>query len=186
MSAVSMYSKYLGDEIADSLPAVGIEFPLIITRNGMKIARAVLGKEDDGSLIFAGNIHEGDKVQFGYGNSGMILSEAVNTRKQIDMPCVESIFIYSCMARRRFLNEAISIELTPLANLAPSVGFFTYGEFFTSTENSDSRFFDGMNCELLNQTMTVLSMSESDEPSGYIFEDKSYRNEIAEARSLSG
>ena len=179
ISTVAMYAKYLGEEIADSLPAVGIEFPLIITRDGMKIARAVLGKEGDGSLVFAGNINEGDSVQFGYGNSGAILSQAVHTKKQVDMPCVESIFIYSCMARRRFLNEAIAIELTPLAHLAPTVGFFTYGEFFTN-----GKFFEGCHadsCELLNQTMTVLAMSEHDEPSEYIFEDKSYRNEIAEA-----
>lgn len=171
ISAVDVYAKYLGEEIADSLPAVGIEFPLIITRNGMKIARAVLGMHGDGSLIFAGNINEGDQVQFGYGNSGMILSQTLNTKEQINMPCVESIFIYSCMARRRFLNAAIAIELTPLAHLAPTSGFFTYGEFFKAKDKK---------AELLNQTMTVLSMSESDEASEYSFEDKSYRNEIAE------
>ena len=180
MSAVSIYAKYLGEDIADSLPAVGIEFPLIIKRNGMKIARAVLGREGDGSLIFAGNVHEGDEVQFGYGNAGMILGQAANTKEQISMPCVESIFVYSCMARRRFLNEAVTIELTPLAHLAPTVGFFTYGEFFKA-HNQKEKFFDGANCELLNQTMTVISMSESDEPSAYTFEDKSYRNEIAES-----
>ena len=172
ISAVDVYAKYLGEEIADSLPAVGIEFPLIITRNGMKIARAVLGMHGDGSLIFAGNINEGDQVQFGYGNSGMILSQTLNTKEQINMPCVESIFIYSCMARRRFLNAAIAIELTPLAHLAPTSGFFTYGEFFKAADKEG---------ELLNQTMTVLSMSESDEASEYKFEDKSYRNEITEA-----
>ena len=170
ISAVDIYAKYLGEELADSLPAVGIEFPLIITRNGLKIARAVLGRESDGSLIFAGNVHKGDQVQFGYGNSGMILSAASKTKELVNMPCVESIFIYSCMARRRFLKDAIAIELTPLAHLAPTTGFFTYGEFF----KADS-------CELLNQTMTVLSMSEHDEKSAYTFEDKSYRNEIEES-----
>ncbi len=170
ISAVDVYQKYLGANIANSLPAVGMEFPLIINRNGMKIARAVLGKESDGSLVFAGNLHEGDEVQFGYGNAGMILSEALNVKEQIDMPCVESIFVYSCMARRRFLDEAIAIELTPLAHLAPTVGFFTYGEFFKQE-----------NCELLNQTMTVLSMSETDTQSTYKFQDKSPQNEIVES-----
>ena len=179
VAAVDIYAKYLGEEIADSLPAVGIEFPLIITRNGMKIARAVLGREGDGSLIFAGNIHTGDEVQFGYGNSGMILSQALNTKDQIVLPCVESIFVYSCMARRRFLNEAVAIELTPLAHVAPTVGFFTYGEFFSSGKFIEPC--DNNGCELLNQSMTVLSMSESDAISDYKFEDKSYRNEIEEA-----
>ncbi len=170
ITAVDIYAKYLGPETADLLPAIGIEFPLVIKRDGMKIARAVLGKKSDGSLIFAGNLHEGDQVQFGYGNTEMILREAIHTKEKINLPCVESIFIYSCMARRRFLHEAISIELTPLAHLAPTVGFFTYGEFFKAN-----------NYELLNETMTVISMSETKEKSTYKFEDKSYRNEIAES-----
>jgi len=53
------------------------------------------------------------------------------------------------MARRRFLEDAIRAELTPLANIAPTTGFFTYGEFFKSKK-----------CELLNQTMTIITMSE--------------------------
>ncbi len=172
ISTVDIYEKYLGANIANSLPAIGMTFPLVIKRGGMKIARAVLGKEEDGSLIFAGNLHEGDKVQFGYGNSGMILSEATYTQEKIGMPNVESIFIYSCMARRRFLNESIAIELTPLAHLAPTVGFFTYGEFYKN-----------INYELLNQTMTVLSMSETDLVSNYTFEDKLHQNEIIESCS---
>jgi signal transduction histidine kinase/ActR/RegA family two-component response regulator len=151
-SAVDIYAKYLGQEIADLLPAVGIEFPLIITRDGIKVARAILGKEDDGSLIFAGNLAVGDKVHFGYGHSGMILKESMQMKDKFASSAVESIFIYSCMARRRFLEEAICLELTPLANIAPTAGFFTYGEFFKSRQ-----------CELLNQTMTVIAMSEGDE-----------------------
>lgn len=152
VSAVDTYKKYLGEEAAASLPAIGVEFPLIISRNGVKVARAALGKEEDGSLIFAGNLHEGDKVHFGYGNSNMILKESINTAESFNDTPVESIFIYSCMARRRFLEDAISLELCPLSKLAPTSGFFTYGEFFTSND-----------CELLNQTMTVLTLSENEE-----------------------
>lgn len=150
-SAVKIYEQYLGKEIADLLPAVGIEFPLIISRHGEKIARAVLGKGDDGSLTFAGNLAEGDIVHFGYGNSSMILKESIDRKQEYDDLPLESIFVYSCMGRRRFLEDAISLELTPLASLAPTSGFFTYGEFFKAEQ-----------CELLNQTMTILALSESE------------------------
>jgi len=160
-SAVSIYSKYLGEEMAGLLPAIGIEFPLIITRDGVKIARAVLGKEDDDSLIFAGNVLEGDSVRFGYGNTGMILKDSTNVKETFSAQMPESIFIYSCMARRRFLQEAISVELTPLAEIAPTVGFFTYGEFYKAKK-----------CELLNQTMTIIAMSEVDEVGPRNFVDK--------------
>ena len=168
-SAVDIYAQYLGDDIAGSLPAVGIEFPLIISRDGVKIARAVLGKGDDGSLTFAGNLAVGDEVRFGYGNSDMILQESVKTEDDFSSFSAETIFIYSCMARRRFLEEAISLELTPLANIAPTSGFFTYGEFFKAKK-----------CELLNQTMTVIAMSESDETKNYTFENTIDSTELAE------
>ena len=169
-TAVSIYAQYLGVEIAESLPAVGIEFPLIITRNGVKIARAVLGKEDDGSLVFAGNLAVGDVVRFGYGHSGMILKESSYTKNKFSSDTIESIFIYSCMARRRFLEETISTELTPFANIAPTTGFFTYGEFYKAEQ-----------CELLNQTMTVISMSESDEKREYTFDNSVTSSHVDDA-----
>jgi len=168
-TAVDTYAKYLGEDIASSLPAVGIEFPLIIMRDGVKIARAVLGKEDDGSLIFAGNLSVGDQVHFGYGNSGMILQESIHTKDKFSSSAIESIFIYSCMARRRFLEEAICIELTPLAKIAPTAGFFTYGEFFKAN-----------NCELLNQTMTILAMSENETIQEHQFIDQTDSTDIDE------
>ena len=169
-TAVAIYAQYLGEDIADSLPAIGIEFPLIITRDGVKIARAVLGKEADGSLVFAGNIAEGDTVHFGYGHSGMILKESAYTKDAFAATAVESVFIYSCMARRRFLEESVSTELTPFANMAPTSGFFTYGEFYKKD-----------NCELLNQTMTVISLSEQDEMQAYTFVDKQKNAKIFDA-----
>lgn len=73
-TAYDTYAHYLGEDIARGLPSVGIEFPLIIQRDGVSVARAVTAMEDDGSLIFAGNIKTGDRVMFGYGDSDAILS----------------------------------------------------------------------------------------------------------------
>ena len=62
----------------------------------------------------------------------------------------EAFFIYACMARRRYLNNLMGVELQPFAQNAPTSGFFTYAEFF-HTNNSNV---------LLNQSLTVLSLSE--------------------------
>jgi len=133
------------------LPAIGIEFPLIIQRNGIVVARASVGLNDDGSLIFAGNLHEGDVVQFGSGNSEQILNNSNKKAMALNDVPIESIFIYSCMARRRFLGESINSEISATASIASSSGFFTYGEYFT----------DYNNCELMNETMTMLALSEN-------------------------
>ena len=149
-TAYDTYAHYLGEDTAIQLPKIGIEFPLIIERNGITIARAVIAKHDDGSLSFAGNLKNGDKVKFGYGDTEGILRESkvlINTLKESPP---EVHFIYSCMARRRFLENGIEYETMPLQDIAPTSGFFTYGEFFTSKKN-----------ELLNQTMTIVSLQEN-------------------------
>ena len=148
--AKDIYKHYFG-EIADDVVKIGVEFPLIINKNNVKIARAVIGQNDDGSLVFAGNINEGDLVQFGYGNIESILSKDANLFNTLAKFDIESIFIYSCMARRRFLEENIKYEIEPFGKIADVSGFFTYGEFFSN--NKDNIFF--------NQTMTVLTLSET-------------------------
>ena len=42
--AVELYRRYFGDKTAERLPKVGIEFPLMVQRGSMQVARAVLGK----------------------------------------------------------------------------------------------------------------------------------------------
>jgi len=148
MSAFNFYKKYLGEDIAQELPKTGIEFPLIIDEQGFKKARAVTAIHEDESLSFAGNITTGEDVYIGIGEVTNILSNKIENIYNIS---VESFFIYSCMARRRFIPNLIHEEIEPFANIAPTSGFFTYGEFFTDSKP-----------KLLNQTMTAIALSESD------------------------
>ena len=147
ISAVDFYTRYLGQESSDELPATGIEFPLIKVENGVDIARAVIQKHDDGSLSFAGNMYENDKIYIGIGNSSKILS---NSMQELDGVEVESFFIYSCMARRRYLLDLTQKELEPFASMSTVSGFFTYGEFYTKGTS-----------KLLNETLTAVALSES-------------------------
>ncbi len=153
MSAVDFYAKYLGQDVVDKLPATGIEFPLIIEKNGYQIARAVLSKNEDNSLNFAGNLACGDKVKLGFGNAELILKESLSALQHMYKYSVESFFIYSCMARRRYMPRFIQMEIKPFALSAPTTGFFTYGEFFHKDEHN----------ELLNQSLTVVALSEASE-----------------------
>jgi len=151
-TAVETYSYYLGKDISEQLPHIGIEFPLILEKDGIEIARAAIGKYDDGSLLFAGNLHELDEVRFAYGNADKILGKTQYHIDKLYNQPIESIFIYSCMARRRFMPEKIENETLIYNQIAPTSGFYTYGEFFCSEKNK----------ELLNQSMTILALSEVD------------------------
>jgi len=151
VSCVDIYAKYLGSDIARCLPETGIEFPLIIKKGALRIPRAVIGNNNDGSLIFAGNLNEGDKVTFGYGNIDAIVDSGSNIYRDVNVKNSESIFVYSCMARKALLQENIEEEMMPLSYISTVSGFFTYGEFFSNERDK----------EFLNQTMTILCLSEN-------------------------
>jgi nitrogen-specific signal transduction histidine kinase len=151
IKAIDIYAKYLGEDIAKKLPEVGIEFPLIIQKESISIPRAVVGVGENGSLIFAGNLYLGDHVTFGYGNIDSIL----NFINKINIDKTQAIFIYSCIARKLLLQENVRLELNPFAKIADTVGCFTYGEFFSSITLH--------NHELLNETMTILGLTEIDD-----------------------
>lgn len=179
ISPTQIYKKYLGSEIEEHLPATGIEFPLIINRGESKIARAVVGKHDDGSLTFAGNVKKGDKVYLGYGNIENILDNRFDLYNEISKSPFEAIFIYSCMARKRLLGEDIQNEILPLTKIAPVSGFFTYGEFYYCND-------DTCNNQLLNQTSTVLTLSENNNSKKEIKDKKDHNKYKAQTiRALS-
>lgn len=152
-TAVETYAYYLGENISKQLPKVAIEFPLIMQKNGIPIARAAISMNEDGSLVFAGNFSQGDKVRFGCADFDSILNNTQMHINKIADVNVESIFIYSCMARRRFMPNEIEYENLAYNKVAPTSGFYTYGEFFSTSTHK----------ELLNQSMTILALSESSE-----------------------
>ena len=154
-TAVDFYKHYLGEDIDKLLPAIGVEFPLVSNIDGVNIARAALIKHDDGSLSFAGNVQEGSEVQLGHGDVQLIIKKGLDNIKNIIKSPIESIFIYSCMARKGLLKEDINFEILPLKEIAPISGFFAYGEFFNSLEKDENQ------AKLLNQSMTILAISEN-------------------------
>lgn len=149
-----VYRHYLGDGVADALPAAGIEFPLVFLKGDTDVGRAPISAFDDGSLLFAGSIDEGEQVRFGFGSFDMMDEGAKSVYADLSRNLVESIHIYSCSARKAFFGKDLEKEFTYLNSLAETAGFFTYGEYFhTDTTN-----------ELLNITTTILALSESDAP----------------------
>lgn len=151
-NAIDTYAYYLGEDIAKGLPTISTEFPLIVNRNGLNISRACITTENDGSLIVSGNIYTGEKVRIGYGDIKDILQKSEKIVESTAKKPSEAIFIYSCATRKYFMGDEIESETYPLQHIAPVSGFFTYGEFFTSNKN-----------ELFNQTMTLVSLSESND-----------------------
>ncbi len=147
----ALYKKYLGPEISDNLPAAGTEFPLLTIRNGIKVARSPIAILEDGALLFGGNLKVGEKVKFAYGNLHDIQNAICDNNKKFSKLPMEAIFIYSCSGRKTLMGKELEAEFQMLNSLAPTVGFFTYGEYFHSSKIN----------EVLNITTTFLSLSEN-------------------------
>ncbi|WP_371373996.1 FIST N-terminal domain-containing protein [Sporomusa aerivorans] len=150
MSAYEVYRKYLGLDENSNFSSV-TEFPLIANRQGILTARTPKIRYGDGSIGFAGELAEGEKVRFSFGHIATIAEEVAGLCKKIRQQPAESIFVYSCECRRGFLQESSRIETEPLQHIAPTAGFFTQGEYFHVA---------GTN-QLLNATMTVMVLSEA-------------------------
>jgi len=147
-----VYQHYLGNDILQNIPSSAMEFPFIKTCDEIEVCRSLIGSNEDGSLIFSGHLDEGEKVHFSIGNIEEIMDKAALIQEQINEKPVETIFIYSCAVRKRFLQKQLNYEFGLLQQIAPTSGFFTYGEFFHSKHKN----------QLLNVTTTVLTLSESD------------------------
>lgn len=148
---VDVYRKYLGDRIARGLPHSAIEFPLIkMMDDGMEICRTFVHKFDDGSLQTIGNIYEGDKVRFAFGNVSLVIESTKNSIDSLYQYYPEAIYTYSCASRITYMQSDVVMELEPLNKIAPIAGFFTYGEIFHRQSQN----------YLLNISLTILMLAE--------------------------
>jgi C4-dicarboxylate-specific signal transduction histidine kinase len=143
----------------------------------MEIPRAPLAKNSDGSLVFAGSIREGEEVTFGYGNLQVILHSGQQIYDDVKIQNSESIFIYSCMARLQLLGKNVDEEMLPLQSICSVSGFFTYGEFFVEESIHEH--------ELLNETMTILALSENTVSRKHSFQKYDYLKKIENEQSLT-
>jgi len=150
---LDVYKYYFGDDIVIGMPSSIIAFPLLKHENGIDIARSIVVVNEDSSFTYAGHFKNGDKVRFSLGNVGELLNNAYNFSNDVSKFPSEAIFIYSCSVRKNFFKEDLKQEFTLLNAIAPTAGFFTYGEFFSTGKSS----------QVLNITTTVLSLSESKE-----------------------
>lgn len=148
---VDVYKYYLGDEVAGDVPRTLMEFPLIRTRGDQLVARSPVGIDKKGGLVLAGELAEGDLVQFGVADVANIANGVARRLEELSDRPVEGVYVYSCTARRSFLKSVIKAEIGEIGALGPNAGFFTYGEYYHSGQQSD----------LLNITTTLVTLAEN-------------------------
>jgi hypothetical protein len=150
--ALDVYQKYLSVS-EDDLPAIGVEYPLMLKRNdGTTALRAVMGVDKQArSLIFAGGVPEGSLVNFssspGFEVIDFTRKNLENFRKSAHN--ADCLLLFSCMARHLALGPLVTEEIDLSKSLwkAPLAGFFTYGEIGVNSAGQ---------CDFHNQTYTIV------------------------------
>ena len=174
MPPYEIYKHYLGQEVVDGLPLSAADFPLIIERDGMVQAIHATGVNEDGSFDFIHNFRAGEQMKFGYCHAGLLALGANKTYEVLAKEEVQAAFVYSCVSRKWVLGTDIAVELSPVADLGCSAGFYAYGEYF---------YHDTKEALFLGQTMTVLALSEPSHASESSYgEYKDY--DVAETRQF--
>ncbi len=144
------YEEVLGQEVVKNLPTSAIEFPLLKQENGVTIARSMIQLLEDESIVYAGLFHEGDKVRFGLGSTQLVNQYHPEENANINNKHFQAGFIYSCAARKQFLSFELEKSFAVVNSIAPTAGFFAYGEFYDSSKQT----------VLLNISTTLLFLVE--------------------------
>jgi len=160
-SALELYKQYLGEH-ADGLPGTGLLFPLSVRSNNDSpgLVRAFLAVNDDGSLVFAGDVPIGSYARLMRANCDHLIDgasgAALKSLDGIDSKVPELSLLISCVARKLVLKQRVEEEVEAVRDIVGTgstiAGFYSYGEI--------SPFEQGASCELHNQTMTITTFRE--------------------------
>lgn len=160
-SALDLYKEYLG-AYADELPSSALLFPLSINSDekGNSFVRTILSiDEKEKSMTFAGNMPEGSKVRLMKANFDKLI-DASNQAARLAVDSFNSkpdlALMISCVGRKLILNERVEEELERALEYfgknTVTTGFYSYGEISPILNLGE--------CELLNQTMTITTLTE--------------------------
>ena len=178
--AVEVYEKYLQINRNDHFAEETFEFPLQAGLDGEELLRHTITVEEDGTLDLAGFVSEGMDIYLSYGNPEDIVSR-VNTRlEEIRKFHPEAILLFSCSVRKSFWESFAEIELEPFAKMAPTSGFYTWGEVKRNPETNKLYEY--------NITMLSIAMREGDaEPltGNYVVDDSVLKGQASLLKRLS-
>jgi len=132
--AVEFYANYLKANMS-RMPQIGLEYPLEVNmRNGQVSYRAVLGMNDDGSMVFAGHVEEKSKVRMAVPQGKEIIDHVDRSiRKSLEGHKdfqAEVALVFPCCSRKEVLGSFTIEEIERASKIAncPLIGCFVYGE----------------------------------------------------------
>ncbi|PKP46888.1 MAG: hypothetical protein CVT94_13220 [Bacteroidetes bacterium HGW-Bacteroidetes-11] len=161
--ALELYKRYLGAHAA-YLPASALLFPLSLRLqdSNISLVRTVLSvNEKDGSMVFAGDIPQGEYVRLMKANFDRLVDGANGAAEMSKISLQDSgadlAILISCVGRKLVLKQRVEEELEAIREVigegVTTTGFYSYGEICPIKPFEQ-------HCELHNQTMTITLFKE--------------------------
>lgn len=166
--ATEIYKKYLGVEAGKTLFFANIvEFPMVIERDDVRIARVPFFFDEQHRLYMVGDVRQGERVRLAYGNPREILSESRRASLRMEVFSPQVLFMSTCSNRQAFMGELENTEIGYFSRLVPDVaGVLGQAEVFRHHKKGG----------IMNNTVVFLGLREGDERTDYqeevVAEDK--------------
>lgn len=159
--ALDLYKTYLGEK-ANELPKSALLYPLSVrtTEDSEPLVRTILNIDnDENTMILAGDVPEGSKVQLMMSSVDDIANgafHAAELAKKGREKGPELALLISCIGRKLVMDQRTEEEIEEVKSVIGDntfiSGFYSYGEMAP---------FSGQDqCKLHNQTMTLTLFSE--------------------------
>jgi len=148
--AFEVYRRYLDIDNDEHFFRNALEFPFLLERNGETLARVPVSVDADGALEFLGDLMVGETFRVGYGNPALIGARAQAMQDVMFDFEAQGLWLFSCSCRRFLMQYDVELETLPFESIAPTVGFYTYGEFWGRQQS----------LWLLNAAMVVVGLRE--------------------------
>lgn len=154
--AAEIYEHYLDIHNGEGFLWEALTFPICVERNGKLLARHPRSIRKDGALTFGADFREGEEVRLAYGDPMGIIRHARVLHEGLRDFRPQAVCLVSCVARWLLLQHDVKYELDACRGVAPSHGFYAYGEFIR----------EGRQVQFSNMTLVLAAFREGEPPAG--------------------
>lgn len=138
---------------------LSLQYPLQILReHGNRVLRSPMkGNEEDGSLMLAASVQEGDQFRFSMSPGFNVIDQTIAEFRAFheQNPSADALILFSCKGRHSALGPFIVDEISGIYNQwkQPMVGFFSFGELGVDKQGY---------CDFHNETCSLLLLHEKE------------------------
>ena len=155
LPATYIFRKYFNVEPDKYFYENTLGFPLYVKRNGEDMPRSIQLMDEEGNLIFASDIKEGENFYFSFGNISKMLQASSEYAATLKGFAPQATFLMICDYRFSYMGVDNQKEVDFFKNASPALcGGGAFGEFYN---------FNGR-IENLNCSLVVLSLREGKKP----------------------